>query len=571
MSEYHEKLLKGWQIEYRCVLKNNFCRNTPLIIFLLGIVLLTPSIWLETSITDKDEYWRSLRTPMEMHERGSWLTPWLNDEPRLKKPPLVYWAILISYKILGINLFAARFWAVLSGAGLAVCCCLISKELFRKDGFLAGMLTLAMAGVSIQSRLAMLDLPLAFFTSFTVFFAIKWGKTGHLQWVLLSSASLGFSFLVKGPVGFLFFVTAVVSGLCVFRKWKFCFSHMQQLSLALGLLLVVCIPWPLLMSFQWPSFLSIIGKELSSKNVGSPFAGSPFAIIGGTLGLIFPWTLVFVMAMINTLKITKNKISRENIWLAVWYLSSLVPFFFMRSFERYLTPIIPAMCILCAYWLEVKQDFLKKILILISIIATALSATFVCIFFIWFGLGIPITVLSLILILLMVLFASLGLRTWIVTLTVAVLFTCITGGLYPSLGINALPANLQNNVGALPIAVYRRSQPAMLSVRFKYSVPYIKSPSKRKKDRSFLKGLDGFVFMLEDYAAEFETDATKLGIKFKLAGDFNMLVSRGAIFGKKSATLADWKLSFRTHSLENLKSTIFFYRVYPSQVHMDYP
>ena len=32
-----------------------------------------------------------LRTAHEMHERGDWIVPYFNGEPRLKKPPLSYW------------------------------------------------------------------------------------------------------------------------------------------------------------------------------------------------------------------------------------------------------------------------------------------------------------------------------------------------------------------------------------------------------------------------------------------------------------------------------------------------
>ncbi|NTV57216.1 MAG: hypothetical protein HGA74_08000, partial [Deltaproteobacteria bacterium] len=79
-------------------------RFAPWIVFAAGIVLLFPSIWSETSITGQDEYWLSFRTPMETLARGDWITPWVNGEPRIKKPPLLYWAIALSYEILGINL-----------------------------------------------------------------------------------------------------------------------------------------------------------------------------------------------------------------------------------------------------------------------------------------------------------------------------------------------------------------------------------------------------------------------------------------------------------------------------------
>ena len=151
----------------------------PACIFGLGILLLLPSIWSESSVTGMDEYWLSFRTPMEMKERGEWLTPWVNGEQRLQKPPLLYWAILLNYKLFGVHLISARIWGVLSGAGLALCACLFSRELFRRDGLLAGLLALATMGVAVEGRRAMLDLPCALFSTLAVLFLVKWLKHCH--------------------------------------------------------------------------------------------------------------------------------------------------------------------------------------------------------------------------------------------------------------------------------------------------------------------------------------------------------------------------------------------------------
>ena len=62
----------------------------PLFVFVLGMVLLVLGTWSESGLTDPDEFLRTLRTPIEMMERNSWLTPWLDGRPRLQKPPLIY-------------------------------------------------------------------------------------------------------------------------------------------------------------------------------------------------------------------------------------------------------------------------------------------------------------------------------------------------------------------------------------------------------------------------------------------------------------------------------------------------
>ncbi len=41
-------------------------------------------------------------------ERGHWYVPTNDGVPRLQKPPLVYWALLASMSVFGVNEFAAR-------------------------------------------------------------------------------------------------------------------------------------------------------------------------------------------------------------------------------------------------------------------------------------------------------------------------------------------------------------------------------------------------------------------------------------------------------------------------------
>ena len=535
----------------------------PMIVFAVGILLLVPCIWSETSVTGQDEYWLSLRTPIETLERGTWFTPWVNGEPRLRKPPLLYWAIILSYKFLGINLFAARIWGVLSGAGLALCSCLFYRALFRKSGMLAGLITVATIAVAVEGRRAMLDLPLAFFTSMAVYFALRWGKSGRSGWILLSAFSLGFSFLVKGPLGFILFGAAAISALSVFRKWHFAFSHWPQAVWAFVLLLAVCVPWPLIMAYLWPHFLSVVDGEIAARRFGIIHLGSFFSTLGGALGLVFPWSVVLIAALISSVHHAQQATGRKNLWLVAWFLGSIIPFLFMKSFGRYMMPIIPAACVLCANWLEEVEGLLKKTLLRISVSLMALVAVAFCLFFIWFGHGVSIGFICLFLVGLMLWITFAKSDALMAVSAVAVLLAFIMGGLYPSLGINAMPPNLERIVGLSPVAAYNSSQPSMLSIRLKRSA--IQIVGGGEKYIRLLKHFDGFVFMRETDAEGFETLARGLGIYFEKAGQFKTFYSRQVWirFAREDATVDDWKKAIRMRSLANLRPSILYYRVQP--------
>ncbi|MBL7211229.1 MAG: glycosyltransferase family 39 protein [Desulfobacteraceae bacterium] len=542
-------------------LKTVMGRHEAALIFLLGVLLLLPRIWCETSITGQDEYWLSFRTPMETLERGEWFTPWVNGEPRLKKPPLLYWAILLTYKLFGINLFAARIWGVLSGAGLAMSSCLLYRILFKKSGILAGLITLATISVAIDGRRAMLDLPLAFLTSMAIYFAIRWGTSGRQGWVLVSAISLGLSFLVKGPVGIVVFAVGALGALIVLEKWSFVLLRWSQIALASALLLAICLPWPLIMAYLWPNFFEIVDGEIAARHLGTVHFRSPFSILGGALGLIFPWSLIMIAALVHSLCHARERIVRKELWLTVWFLGCVAPFFFMEAFARYMTPVVPAACVLCASWLERHQGKWKGAFLGISVSLMAVISIPFCLFLIWFGHGVLIGVLCLIFVGLMlwVTFAMGDVR--LVALSVALLLALIMGGLYPSLGINAMPAGLDKIVGSSPVASYNGSQPSMLSIRLKRSAVRIRSFDKN--DRRRLKDFQGFVFMGERAAKGFETLCRELGIHFQKAGQFKSFYSREAWirFVREDATRDDWERALKTHSLEGLKPTIHYYRV----------
>lgn len=546
-------------------LKTGMLRHEATLIFLLGVLLLLPRIWCETSITGQDEYWLSLRTPIETLERGEWFTPWVNGEPRLKKPPLLYWAILLTYKIFGINLFAARIWGVLAGAGLAMSSCLLYRSLFKKSGILAGLITLASISVAIEGRRAMLDLPLAFFTSMAVYYAIRWGTSGRQGWVLLSAIFLGLSFMVKGPVGIILFAVGALAAVVVLEKWSFVLSHWSQVVLAMVLLLAVCLPWPLIMAYIWPNFLEIVDKEIAARHLGTVHFRSPFSILGGALGLIFPWSLIMIAALVHALRHAKERATRKELWLSVWFLGCVVPFFFMEAFARYMTPVVPTACVLCASWLERNNGKWKRAIMRISVSLMALISIAFCLFFIWFGQGVFIGVVSLLFVGLMLWVTFAGSNVRLVALSVAVLLALMMGGLYPSLGINAMPADLDEMVGSSETASYNGSQPSMLSVRMKRST--IRTRSFHKDDRRRLKDFEGLVFMGEREAKSFEVLGKKLGIHFQKAGQFKSFYSRGAWirFVREDATPDDWQRAIKTHSLEGLKPTIYYYRVTPKR------
>ncbi|MFZ0916896.1 MAG: glycosyltransferase family 39 protein, partial [Candidatus Udaeobacter sp.] len=66
-------------------------------------------------LIDRDEP-RFAEASREMIERGDYIVPFFNNQLRLDKPPLTYWAQTVSYRVFGENDFAARFPSAIAAA-----------------------------------------------------------------------------------------------------------------------------------------------------------------------------------------------------------------------------------------------------------------------------------------------------------------------------------------------------------------------------------------------------------------------------------------------------------------------
>ncbi|HKP45888.1 MAG TPA: phospholipid carrier-dependent glycosyltransferase, partial [Pyrinomonadaceae bacterium] len=69
----------------------------------------------------------------EMFARGDFITPTLGGAPWFEKPPLLYWLIAASYRVFGVNEFAARFGPALCGLVTAAFVWWTAKNVEQSD------------------------------------------------------------------------------------------------------------------------------------------------------------------------------------------------------------------------------------------------------------------------------------------------------------------------------------------------------------------------------------------------------------------------------------------------------
>jgi 4-amino-4-deoxy-L-arabinose transferase-like glycosyltransferase len=174
-----------------------------------------PQLW------DDDEP-RNAACAREMLARGDWVVPTFNQELRTQKPVLLYWLMMTSYSVFGVNEFAARLPSAILAVGATLVTFHLGRLLFNARAGLLGALMMAtclMFGVA--GRAATPDSSLIFFTTLSLL-AFVWAVSRRqgafcshsprrttyrdflpVRWIdfVIVFAAMAVAELAKGPIG----------------------------------------------------------------------------------------------------------------------------------------------------------------------------------------------------------------------------------------------------------------------------------------------------------------------------------------------------------------------------------
>ena len=117
----------------------------------------------------------------EMVETHHWVLPTNNGAPRLQKPPLLYWLIIISFKLFGVKAATARLPVALSVVASAGLIFLIGEKLTDYwRGFIAGLIYLSLCGTFLLARIVMPEPLVSALIAGAIFCAIGGYQRGGL-------------------------------------------------------------------------------------------------------------------------------------------------------------------------------------------------------------------------------------------------------------------------------------------------------------------------------------------------------------------------------------------------------
>lgn len=181
-------------------------RPSPLALFvliLLPALLLYPCLGFRLFEPDESRYAEIAREMLQRHE---YVVPYLQGQPYLDKPPLLYWLVMGSFRLFGVHDWAARLVPALAIHGCVLLVYLLGRRRLGERAAFAGALMLFLApGFLSMGRLLVLDGLLTFFTTLALFSALEaiHGPRLRWGWWLLASAACGLGVLTKGPIAVL--------------------------------------------------------------------------------------------------------------------------------------------------------------------------------------------------------------------------------------------------------------------------------------------------------------------------------------------------------------------------------
>lgn len=303
---------------------------------------------------DRDEP-RYAACTREMRERGDWVHPTFNGQPRYHKPILIYWLMRAGFAVGGDNPFGARLVSAFAGAAT----CLVVWRLGRsiagpRVGLLAALALSTVPIMVAESKLATTDATLALLVVLAQ--SCLWGLSRRDSPGLAAGfwASMAMATLLKGPVGP---VLVAASG-AVSWWWggpTACWRRLRW-GPGLALFLGLTAPWFVAVGvlsrgdfFRFAFRTQIVQRVASGMEQHGGFPGYYAAM---ALPMFAPWSALIPAAVLAAW--TRRRSAPAFGFLLGWMVGPwLVLECFGTKLVHYYLPSFPA-CALLVAWLIVE-------------------------------------------------------------------------------------------------------------------------------------------------------------------------------------------------------------------------
>jgi 4-amino-4-deoxy-L-arabinose transferase-like glycosyltransferase len=325
-------------------------------------------------LIDRDEP-RFAEASREMIERGDYIVPRFNNQLRLDKPPLAYWAQVASYRIFGENDFAARFPSAIAAALIAMSILAWGTRIGgNRVGWWAAIIFTLSLQVFFHAKAAVADMWLVLFVTlahWAGYELLDQKKASNVQrptfnaqwtWWLTFYLALAFGFLAKGPIAWTPLLT-----IAAFKYFSRDVDLANRFKFVRGILLMLAIValWgvPALIQTHGEFFRigigrHVIGRSFSameshgSNSLGIYLLLLPFYFLT-IFASFFPWSI--------KLPAVTRKLLRERDKIDIYLLCGAGVIFIIftlikTKLPHYTLPAFPLLALLAARHIESERS-----------------------------------------------------------------------------------------------------------------------------------------------------------------------------------------------------------------------
>ncbi len=330
------------------------------------------------------------KSTQEMVRSGDILSPTYFQEDRFQKPILFYWLILFSYKIFGVNWFAARFVASVFAALTVVLTWLIAKELFtRRIAYLSAVILMTVPLFFRHAKNAVPDMPLNFFIVLAMYCVMRFVDAPQgVKYRFLFFVACGLGFMIKGFAA----IVVPAATFLIFSLLQKKGHLLKELRWGQGILILSLIiaPWFIYMvAVHGSSYWDYVVVEETKNRIlggggnflwmtGAAFLQHGFFYLRTVLSYFAPWSPFFFAALLLAATRrpanVKEKVSLQ--WLLIWIGVVFFSFSAMHFvINHYMITLTTPFAILVSYFFMEGLDrgsvigrlfnFSKKFLVLV--------------------------------------------------------------------------------------------------------------------------------------------------------------------------------------------------------------
>jgi 4-amino-4-deoxy-L-arabinose transferase-like glycosyltransferase len=334
---------------------------------------------------------------------GDWITPYFNEVPRFDKPPLIYWLMVIAYRIVGVNEWGVRLPSAIAAFFLTVFCFYIllfyvknikinpqnspsliqPKILFHPLPWTGAALiafnpeTITWARIGVSDMLLNACMGSALFAFFRGY-AEPQSIQSHQRispWYLAFYIFLALAVLTKGPIGCLLPLLIIGSFTIYLGNTQ---KVLQEIHPFLGsiIFLIIVLPWYILVTSKHGftylnAFFGYHNFQRFTQVVNHHAAPWYFYFVVVIIGF-FPWSIYLPFALVKAnfwkRKYWQNRHRIEHLSLFAFFWFGCIFLFFTISVTKlpsYILPLMPAAALLTAlFWNSIFKY--KKIFFSVS-------------------------------------------------------------------------------------------------------------------------------------------------------------------------------------------------------------